>query len=94
MILRRENVSELTMYDDGSNVHELDLEKSDRHVWLMKSPVVVAKAWTKQTPPPPSYSFSSSVLNSSAKVVHSVDTLHAEPEISLLSFRVSKTLDC
>lgn len=83
------------MYDDGSNVHELDLEKSDRHVWLMKSPVVVAKVWTKQTPPPPpSYSFSSSVLNSSAKVVHSVDTLHAEPEISLLSFRVSKTLDC
>lgn len=82
------------MYDDGSNVHELDLEKSDRHVWLMKSPVVVAKAWTKQTPPPPSYYFSSSVLNSSAKVVHSVDTLYADPEISLLSFRVSKTLDC
>lgn len=63
------------MEDDRSNIHELDLEKSDRPVWLMKSPVVVANAWGKQAPS------SSSGFNSLAKVVESVDPLQAETEV-------------
>lgn len=68
------------MEDDKSNIHELDLEKSDRPVWLMKSPVVVAKAWGKQAPSSSS-SFSSSGFNSLAKVVESFDPLHSETEV-------------
>ncbi|KAF8075567.1 hypothetical protein N665_1080s0006 [Sinapis alba] len=68
------------MEDDKSNIHELDLEKTDRPVWLMKSPVVVAKAWGKQAPSSSSSSFSSSGFNSLAKVVESFDPLQSQTE--------------
>ncbi|CAH2067421.1 unnamed protein product [Thlaspi arvense] len=71
------------MEDDRSNGHDLDLEKADRPVWLMKSPVVVAKAWEKHGPSSSSY-YSSSSLESPnlAKVVLSVDPLRSDPSPS------------
>lgn len=86
------------MEDDGRDAHQLDLENADRHVWLMKSPVVVSKTWEKLTPPPSSSSFSSYSspgLTSLAKVVESVNPLQPEPEVLAynLQFRFSKALN-
>lgn len=85
---------EKTMEDDGRDAHQLDLENADRHVWLMKSPVVVSKTWDKLTTPPPSSfsSYSSPGLASLAKVVESVNPLQPEPEVLAynLQFRFSK----
>ncbi|VVA95365.1 unnamed protein product [Arabis nemorensis] len=59
--------------------HDLDLGRSDRSIWLMKCPVVVGKAWQKQTPPPSS---SYSECPSIAKVVLSIDLLQPDPSPS------------
>ncbi|XP_056853060.1 transcription initiation factor IIF subunit beta isoform X1 [Raphanus sativus] len=73
------------MEDDGRDAHQLDLENADRHVWLMKSPVVVSKTWEKLTPPSSSSfsSYSSPGLTSLAKVVESVNPLQPEPEFNM-----------
>lgn len=76
------------MEDDRSNNHDLDLERADRPVWLMKCPVVVGKAWHKLAPSSSSsYSSSSEAINLS-KVVLSVDPLRANsssPEVYLVT---------
>ncbi|CAN8234618.1 unnamed protein product [Cochlearia groenlandica] len=71
------------MEDDS---HFLDLDKADRHVWLMKSPVVVSKAWGKHPPSSSSSSSSSEISPSMAKVVISVDPLRPEPEFTMEMF--------
>ncbi|XP_010416442.1 PREDICTED: transcription initiation factor IIF subunit beta-like isoform X3 [Camelina sativa] len=71
------------MEDDRSNPHELDLEKGERPIWLMKCPVVVAKAWGKLTPPPPPFYSSSSESIDLAKVVLNIDPLRPTPEFTM-----------
>ncbi|EOA33440.1 hypothetical protein CARUB_v10020792mg [Capsella rubella] len=78
------------MEDDRSNPHELDLEKSDRLIWLMKCPVVVNKAWGKLAPSTSSYSSSvysaSPESNDLAKVVLGIDLLEdnsSSPEFTM-----------
>ncbi|CAA7042623.1 unnamed protein product [Microthlaspi erraticum] len=74
------------MEDDRKNGHYLDTENADESVWLMKSPVVVSKAWEKQVK-----QFSSSstslpkLIDVGAKVVESIDPLQSEinPEYSM-----------
>lgn len=65
--------------------HELDMEKTDRRIWLMKCPVVVAKTWEKLAPSSSSYSSSDSLPNL-AKVVLDVDPLRPDysPEVILV----------
>lgn len=63
--------------------HDLDRGRADRSVWLMKCPVVVAKAWEKQTP---SISSSSSESPSVAKVVLGIDLLQPDPSPEVLGF--------
>uniref|UniRef100_A0A1J3ILQ5 Transcription initiation factor IIF subunit beta n=1 Tax=Noccaea caerulescens TaxID=107243 RepID=A0A1J3ILQ5_NOCCA len=72
------------MEDDRSNGNYLDTGKSDRPVWLMKSPVVVAKAWEKQVSSASS-SYSSPESLDLAKIVRSIDLLQPEitPEYSM-----------
>ncbi|KAG7587147.1 Winged helix DNA-binding domain superfamily [Arabidopsis thaliana x Arabidopsis arenosa] len=64
--------------------HELDMEKTDRRIWLMKCPVVVAKTWEKLAPSSSSYSSSDSLPNL-AKVVLDVDPLRPDysPEFTM-----------
>lgn len=64
--------------DEGSG--NLDSVKSERSVWLMKCPLVVAKSWQAQ-----SQSSSSTAADShpAAKVVVSVDPLRSEDPSSL-----------
>ncbi|XP_010493387.1 PREDICTED: transcription initiation factor IIF subunit beta-like isoform X1 [Camelina sativa] len=63
------------MEDDPSNPHELDFEKADRPIWLMKCPVIVAKAWGKLAP--------SSESIDLAKVVLNIDPLRPTPEFTM-----------
>ncbi|XP_010536383.1 PREDICTED: transcription initiation factor IIF subunit beta [Tarenaya hassleriana] len=68
------------MEDERSNGHVLDTGEADRAVWLMKCPLVVAKAWKNQTA-----STSSSDSPPVAKVVLSLDPLRpdAAPEFTM-----------
>ncbi|KAG8493680.1 hypothetical protein CXB51_011760 [Gossypium anomalum] len=60
------------MDEDHNNGGFLDMGKTDRSVWLMKCPVVVAKSWKSQLA---SSSSSSSDSQPLAKVVFSLDPL-------------------
>ncbi|KAL1198622.1 hypothetical protein V5N11_001782 [Cardamine amara subsp. amara] len=62
--------------------HVLDMAKTDLSIWLMKCPVVVAKAWGKQAPSSSSSSYTSDSL---AKVVLNLDPLRADvsPEFTM-----------
>lgn len=61
--------------------HDLDMAKTDLSVWLMKCPVVVAKAWEKHAPSS-SYTSNSDHL---AKVCLNLDLLRADasPEFKM-----------
>lgn len=95
------------MEDDGRDVHQLDLENADQVLWMMKSPVVVAKTWEKLAPPPSSSysSYPSPGFTSLAKVVQSVDFPLTEPKVLDYNLRIlilealnfhgfKQTLDC
>ncbi|CAH8363990.1 unnamed protein product [Eruca vesicaria subsp. sativa] len=76
------------MEDEGRDAHQLDLEKADQNIWMMKSPVVVTKTWEKLAPPlppPPSYSsYTPSGYISLAKVVHSLELVPlTEPKFNM-----------
>ncbi|XP_062101448.1 transcription initiation factor IIF subunit beta [Humulus lupulus] len=64
------------MEDDGSSGSSSNLEtnKSERAVWLMKCPLVVAKSWQSHPPSDP---------HPLAKVVLSLDPLHSDDSSSL-----------
>uniref|UniRef100_A0A2P2J641 Uncharacterized protein MANES_05G153300 n=3 Tax=Rhizophora mucronata TaxID=61149 RepID=A0A2P2J641_RHIMU len=66
----------------GSTGGHLETAKAERSVWLMKCPLVVAKSWQ-------SHSSSSSTTSDSqplAKVVLSLDPLHADDSSSSMQF--------
>ncbi|KAB2030966.1 hypothetical protein ES319_D05G270500v1 [Gossypium barbadense] len=63
------------MDEDHNNGGFLDMGKTDRSVWLMKCPVVVAKSWKSQLASSSSSSSSSSDSQPLAKVVFSLDPL-------------------
>lgn len=72
----------------------LETGKADRSVWLMKCPLVVAKAWQSHSS---SSSSSSSSLDSHpvAKVVLSIDPLRPDssPEVLKFDFNIYAVTD-
>lgn len=77
------------MGDDRNKGPYLDTEEADQSVWLMKSPVVVSKAWEKHVKQFSSASYCPPNSLDLAKVVYSVDPLQSElaPEVLNLHLR-------
>ncbi|CAD5317290.1 unnamed protein product [Arabidopsis thaliana] len=67
------------------DIHNLDIEKSDRSIWLMKCPVVVDKAWHKIAASSSSSFASSDSPPDMAKIVREVDPLRDDspPEFKM-----------
>lgn len=84
------------MGDDRKKGPYLDTEEADQSVWLMKSPVVVSKAWEKHVKQFSSASSSSSYCPPNsvdlAKVVYSVDPLQSDLAPEVLNLHISSVL--